>query len=394
MGVKRKDRCEARRRLEVLIRQAQAKQTVGIPVGPDASKVASEIIMSAVDQSFIKRSGKSPPVYLRHVDDYWIGAHSHEQWEKHLTNLRAALKDYELDINESETRIISTKYVFGETWPSEFEKAIKDVFRPSLFFAPPSDQDALATLGQIVHRATQDKDEGIIRNVIRVIDKNKLWNKNWELLEHFLAQCSVQFPHSFDYVARVIAWRLRMKEPVDQPMWSEIAQVTAAQHGALGRDSETCWAIWLLKELGVKLSKSLSDLIVSNNGSFVLAFLAHFPRNKMAADRRLLDSLRGLISGDPYAGAFWPVSLELTHLGAGDSAWEKANTLAPLRTLHKAKISIVDWAAPPKVFSSVPSPGDEGGPEYAIEDFGSDYEGDEGDEGDEADEGGSKGADC
>jgi hypothetical protein len=38
-------------RLDFRIRQAQAKQTLGIPVGPDASKIVSEIIMSGVDKS-------------------------------------------------------------------------------------------------------------------------------------------------------------------------------------------------------------------------------------------------------------------------------------------------------------------------------------------------------
>ena len=111
-------------RTDFLLRQAQAKQTVGMPVGDSTNH--AEIIMSAVDQSFIKRSGKSAPVYVRHVDDYWIGGRSHEECEKHLTNLRAALKDYELDINETKTRIISTKYVFGEDWPSEFERIIEE----------------------------------------------------------------------------------------------------------------------------------------------------------------------------------------------------------------------------------------------------------------------------
>jgi hypothetical protein len=214
-----------------------------------------------------------------------------------------------------------------------------------------------------------------IRNVIRVIDRKMLWNNNWGILEHFLAQCAVQFPHSFDYVARVIAWRIRLREPVDLPMWTEIAQVAAEQHSALGRDSETCWAIWLLKELAAKLPKTLSDLVLENCSGFVLAFLAHFPKNKMALDRKLPKKLRALVSGDPYAGAFWPLSLELTHLGVGDSEWEKADTLAPLRTLHKAKISIIDWSAPPKVFATPPSPGgDDNEPHYAIEDLGSDYE--------------------
>jgi hypothetical protein len=376
-------------RLDFLLRQAQAKQTIGIPVGPDASKIVAEIIMSAVDQSFIKRSGKSAPVYVRHVDDYWVGGHSQQECEKHLTNLRAALKDYELDINETKTRIISTKYVFGETWPSEFEKLIEETLGTTHVFHAnkAEDHEILAMLGRIVERATEDNDEGIIRSVIRILDRKMLWENNWDILEHFLAQCAVQFPHSFDYVARVVAWRVRLKESVDLPMWTEIAQVAARQHSALGRDSETCWAIWLLKELTAKLPKELSDSVLENCSGFVLAFLAHFPKNKLASDRKLFDKLKAVVSGDPYAGAFWPLSLELTHLGVGDPAWEKADTLGPLQTLHKAKISIIDWATPPKVFVTVPSSGgDDDKPQYAIEEFGSDYEEEENEEVEENEE--------
>ena len=43
----------------------------------------------------------------------------------------------------------------------------------------------------------------------------------------------------------------------------------------------------VLKEFGVKLPRPLTDFIVENCGGLVLAFLAHFPRNKMASDRQL-----------------------------------------------------------------------------------------------------------
>jgi hypothetical protein len=167
-------------------------------------------------------------------------------------------------------------------------------------------------------------------------------------------------------------------------MWKEIARVAGEQHSALGRDSETCWAIWLLKELAAKLPKTLSDSVLKNCNSLVLAFLAHFSKNKMASDRKLAEKLRALVSGDPYAGAFWPLSLELTHLGVGDSQWEEVDTLAPLRTLHKAKVSIIDWEAAPRVFIRPPSSGgDDGVPNHAIEDFGSDYEEEEDEEKDD-----------
>lgn len=233
-------------RLDFIIRQSQFRQTIGIPVGPDASKIAAEILMSAVDKKFIEISGKQKPAYVRHVDDYWIGGNSHEACEKHLQNLRQALKEYQLDINETKTRVISMKYVFGESWPSEFES---ELLASLAWDAQEKGLDPISTFGKIVDRATRDNDDGIIRHVIRVMDEHRLWPRNWEIVEHFLTQCAVQFPHSFDYVARVIAWRLRTRGEVDQKLWSEVARLTASQAGQLGRDSEAAWAIWLLKEL-------------------------------------------------------------------------------------------------------------------------------------------------
>src|SRR6266481_4892132 len=60
-------------RLDYTVRQAQSRQTMGIPVGPDSSKIIAELVMSAVDKRMIELSGSKPPTYVRHVDDYWIG---------------------------------------------------------------------------------------------------------------------------------------------------------------------------------------------------------------------------------------------------------------------------------------------------------------------------------
>jgi hypothetical protein len=357
--------------LDFVVRQSQSKQTVGMPVGPDVSKIAAEILMAAVDKRFIALSGKTPPPYLRHVDDYWIGGNTNEECEKHLQNLRLALKEYELDINETKTRIISTKYVFGESWPSEFEKEIRDCLSP---FARVSGVDPIATFGKIIDRASRDNDDGIIKHALRVIDDNKLWSANWDIFEHFLAQCAVQFPHSFDYVARVIAWRIRTNKEFDKPLWVEISRLTALQGARLGRDSESVWALWLIKELKQKVTTALSDALLSNCGPLVLCFLAHFPQHKLTRDKKLYDRLRSLIEGNPHAGQYWPLTLELTHLNEADPAWTNIPTPPALRGLHDAKVSIIDWDALPRVFLESPADGGDAGPDYAIENYGADYD--------------------
>jgi hypothetical protein len=356
-------------RLDFIVRQSQSKQTIGLPIGPDSSKIAAEILMAAVDKRLIDLSGRRPPTYLRHVDDYWIGGHTHEECEKHLQNLRLALKEFGLDINETKTRVISTKYVFGETWPSELETEL----RQSLgLFSKLVGYDPMSTFGKIIDRATQDNDDGIIKHALRVIDEHKLWSHNWEIAQHFLAQCAIQFPHSFDYVARVISWRVRTNKEIDKGLWIDIARLVALQSARLGRDSEAVWAIWLLRELNQKIGIVLSDALISNCGALVLSFLSHFPQRKLATDKKLYDHLRDIVEGNPHAGAFWPLTLELVHLNEADSSWSGSTSPSALRRLHDARISMIDWSARPRVFVDA-APTDDGDPSKAIEDYGADY---------------------
>jgi hypothetical protein len=128
-------------------------------------------------------------------------------------------------------------------------------------------------------------------------------------------------PALFDYVARVIAWRFRTTKEVDRALWTEVARVTASQNGKLGRDSEVVWALWLLKELKQRIPKSLSDILLINNGGLVLGLLAHFPIHGLATDKKLYSSMRDIVEGDPFAGPFWPLTLELSHLAQDDPKW-------------------------------------------------------------------------
>ena len=360
-------------RLDFLIRQAQSRQTQGIPVGPDSSDIAGEIVLSAVDKEFIQRS-KPAVVYRRHVDDYWIGGHTIEECERHLALLRLTLRQYQLDINEAKTKIVLTRTVLGDTWPKEFEKEIAKTLGYGT-----SDSDVLAVLAKVVDFAATNNDDGIIRHIIRVIDRKELWASNWSLLQHFIAQCSVQFPHSFDYAARVVAWRLRVdRSAVDTELWWDIAKNTIKLNTPLGRDSEVCWSLYLAGELNKHVTKAISDPIIDSCNGLVLAFLAHFKQHKLATDPKIYDRLKKAVDGEPFAGRFWPLALELAFLKQADTAWASTDTLEILRSLHKNRVSIIHWRASPKVFVEADFEGEY--PDYAIEDYGLDYDNDDEDE--------------
>lgn len=69
-------------RLDFILRKGQDGQTVGIRVGPDASRFVAEVISIAIDLEFRRRCELPDLAIVRHVDDIWIGAHSHADAEQ------------------------------------------------------------------------------------------------------------------------------------------------------------------------------------------------------------------------------------------------------------------------------------------------------------------------
>ena len=264
--------------------------------------------------------------------------------------------------------------MFGDDWPFEFDKKIVEALN-----APEADKNhALNILSSIVEKTIETDDDGIIRHAIRRLDNRQLWSQDWDLLQHFLAQCAIQFPHSFDYVARVVAWRNRVHKDVDLALWLDVARLTIDQNAALGRDSEVIWAMWLLKEMNSKLPKRTTDLVLLNSGPLVLALLVHMHHRKLTNDKGLVPKLRQKVTGNPISGQYWPLTLEMIHLGLGLAPWLTASPTVPLRKLHEEGATIIAWETKPKVFaSSDQDEQDDDEPAYAIEDYGADYSGDE-----------------
>ncbi len=324
-----------------------------------------------------KYSKKYRPTYLRHVDDYWIGANSFDEAERHLANLRGALGEFQLDLNELKTRIVPVYRVLGDSWPHAIDRTLRrafgDVFGPEL--------DPVAALSEIFDRAVSENDDGMLRHSIRFIDENKWWNGNWEILEKFLAQCAVQYGHTFDYVARVIAWRSRVGRTLDLKMWKSVVDRLIVHYSSLGRDSETLWALSLMKELGLTVNKGVTDAVLRNNSPLVLAYLAHLFDKGRTRDTQLGAALWARVGDEPFSGAVWPLTLELIHLGIarpGGPLPPRGNVLDEIFVRNR---SLISYEARPKVFID-----DEGNPletpESAIEDFTSDYDDEEEDEAD------------
>lgn len=94
-------------RLDRLFQYANDRCTNGVPIGPVVSDIVAEIIASAVDAIFSKqiRAENIECEIVRFKDDYRMLVKSEQDGRRLIKFLQTALKQYNLELNESKTAI-------------------------------------------------------------------------------------------------------------------------------------------------------------------------------------------------------------------------------------------------------------------------------------------------
>lgn len=99
--------------LDKLFRSMQDGQSVGLPVGPDASLLIAEMILSSIDERIFSDCGSSG---FRFVDDYEIVFESESDALSARNRLQSALAEYRLALNPLKTRIEKLPLPLDNGW--------------------------------------------------------------------------------------------------------------------------------------------------------------------------------------------------------------------------------------------------------------------------------------
>jgi Reverse transcriptase (RNA-dependent DNA polymerase) len=294
-------------RLDWLVRQAQDGQTVGIPVGPDFSRVISELIGAAIDRNFRAHYGHEVPM-LRLVDDIYIGSDNLDEANNYLSGIRDAIRSYELDINEAKTFILSSSADLEPYWPVEVRREIER-YADGTAKKSHRKADFIHFLDQILRQASEQKDDGIVKFAVRKIDELEVWSSYWELLEPFLVRVAISFPHCWDYVARVVAWRNEVKS-INKALWGKVVHRAIKQNGTSGYDSEIAWALWLLKELKEPLEAQAFELVLSRCGPLPCLLALDVHAGTKATYKIPKEMLIDRLGDRPMLGSNWLLAYE------------------------------------------------------------------------------------
>ena len=364
-------------------------------MGPDISRLTAELILSRIDQDYLQQNRKRIS-YVRHVDDYWVGGDTIDECEKSLNLLRAGLSQFGFDINEAKTKIVDFAEVTGSYWPDDLAKQIEEIFGLQSTWNPRVRQSDVNDLfSRAINIARDTGDAAILKFLVRKMDSVSIWQENWSRVEPFLAHLAVQFPHVFDYIARVLAWAVRREVKIDRALWREVLASVAKTSADFGRDGELLWALWLYKELNYKVPRSVINAAVQNNGPLPLALAVHLRSNGLVSNPDFIEQLTDrVIDPGMYSGSDWPIVLELFKVG-NERRLTAAHPLdgSLLQKPFRSGASLIRYEAYPEVFYEDREERDDDAdfndddyfPDHAIEDFTSSYDDDEDEDEDDND---------
>lgn len=103
-------------KLDRYCRNAQDQQTIGLPVGPDTSRVIGELVASAVDERLRQETGVTSRDASRYVDDFTISSASGLSSDALIAAARRAAAEFELELNHEKSAVVATSTYLGNGW--------------------------------------------------------------------------------------------------------------------------------------------------------------------------------------------------------------------------------------------------------------------------------------
>lgn len=191
----------------MLSRNGQDGQTIGIPVGPDTSRILAELLGVAIDQDFLKAANLTDEGFVRFVDDFVIGIPTREVAERQLSSLRRIVHSYELEINEDKTEINHAYNLDYASWRHEIRSEL-----PSWAGNEASFERFFDLIGALSDRHPKTN---VLRYALKTSRALFSRAKPWPAIEDFVLLAYRRNPSVLPVVVEILVSRNVSKKDVD-----------------------------------------------------------------------------------------------------------------------------------------------------------------------------------
>jgi hypothetical protein len=286
-------------KLDKRVRETQDKQTGGIPIGPDTSFLIGEVIGTAID---IELQQRLPHVKgTRYIDDFHLYFESLADCESALAVLHKVVKEFELEINDQKTDILSLPESFEPAWKAEL-RAIG--IRPS---GSQQRTDLLELFNRAFELGRRFQNDSVLTYAAKQVLSADIDPDNWALCESLLLRSTVGEPTMLPVLIEIC--EKNVNSITDQEAMVDTASSLCCYHGQLQQGYEVAWALWLAKRLGLRIPRKAAE-VVANVDDDIVALVALDLRSSGLLPRVSLELWSSYLDSSQLYGEHWLLAYE------------------------------------------------------------------------------------
>jgi hypothetical protein len=291
--------------LDQFVALTQERQTIGIPIGPDTSHVVSEIVATAVDLE-IKSELKRWPRGYRHVDDFFLCFDTEAEARHALSAITKALREFELDINVTKTRILSVEDLREDDWTDEIKGIdIRD--------SASQGRDLQRLFSKAFELAR--KDENVIKYALKKSIGVRVHPENWELYEANVLRSGIVSPNCLSTVASILSTYNALGYSLHRDRVLSFCKNIIAPAARSEHHSEVVWGLWTALELSIKLPKTVTAALGGIRSAVSALVALHLRDESLLTGTLDTSSWQSFLNPIGLKGPMWMLAYEASRKG-------------------------------------------------------------------------------
>ena len=292
-------------------RNTKDGETQGLLIGPHASNLLSEIILTSIDEKLHTKSWK----YIRHIDDYTCFVENYKQANEFIIDLIEELRKYGLILNHKKTEIKPLPVATVERWVRKLNTFIILEQMEYIKF-----NEVRAYLDLAIELVQNNKENtAIINYAIKVIAKRKLTDNARRYFIKTVFHLAIIYPYLIQLLEEYIFDNFNVSKDSIQNLSQRIFNI-----GMGTKNYEaTSYAVYFALKYNFKLQGNTYESAEKSNNCIYMLFGYLYDKKFNSNDlKKYRDLAKCLNSNKRTASCFWLFIYEVLSYGNLKDYWK------------------------------------------------------------------------
>lgn len=294
--------------LDKAIGSGQQGQTIGIPIGPDTSRIISELIATEVETLVHQHIPDYKERAVRYVDDMIIGLKENETASAVLSGLSSALYEYELELNAEKT----VMHGIGCHHSPEWINYIRSFEMNKKSSRQRDDLDSY--FEQALHLADANPRENVMLFAAKRAASFIPDGSNKAHLVRWLLYAARRSPSCLRFVAEFLAPHHKddnqPKTEIEEFILQQIPLKAEAAH-----TEEVAWLLFWAREIGLKVPVGAFDKVRMLRSSVVGLLSLDLRQGGLVDGNLKVPEWKSFATADGLKSEMWMIAYEATKKG-------------------------------------------------------------------------------